>query len=274
LPKLDAADLARRRRVAEEAARAAGAIQMKYYASGIASEEKEGDPRDRLTRADTEGQGAAVAVLRAAFPGDLILGEEDDTPMDQVAAGLADCWVIDPLDATLNYTHDFPSFAAGIAYVHQRLPLAAAIYVSVHDEMFAAARGQGASLNGKPIRVVAGRSLKEAFVGIHAREAGPEAARIFLETTGRILPIAHGVRLLGCPMISMAYVACGRLDCFATLSPTKLAPWDVAPAALVVWEAGGVVATSQGAPFDILHRGIAGASSQALLDELMAVAHG
>jgi len=267
-------DLERRLRVAEAAARAAGAVQKLYYASGIASEAKHGDPRDRLSRADTEGQEAAVAVIRAAFPDERIVGEEDDLPRDQLGPYLEACWLIDPVDGTINYVHDFPSFAAGIAYVSEAEPVVGVIYVSIHDEMFSAARGLGATLNGRPIHVVAPRELKDAFVGIHIREVGPAAVAQFIDSTRRILPRAHGVRLLGCPMVSLAYVACGRLDCFGTFSPTKLAPWDLAPAAIVLTEAGGVVATQHGTPFDILEPGISGASSQALLDELFAVARG
>src|SRR5690606_38467916 len=120
--------------------------------------------------------------------------------------------------------------------------LAGAIYDAVRDDMYSAARGSGALLNGEPCRVTPPRPLKDALVGIHIREVGDEAVEMFLRTTGNLLPRSHGIRLLGCPMLTMAYIASARLDAFAMLSPAKLGPWDLAPAIVVVEEAGGVVA--------------------------------
>src|SRR5581483_12116290 len=119
--------------------------------------------------------------------------------------------------------------AAGVACLDNRQPVAGAVYVSVFDEMFTAGRGQGAKLNGTPIHVVPPRQLQDALVGLHIREVGDAAVAQFLETTGRLLKHAHAVRLLGCPMVSLAYVACGRMACFGTLSPSRLMPWDLAP---------------------------------------------
>ena len=268
-------EIARRRAVAEAAARAAGEVHRRYYGSGVGFEVKGGDRRDLLTRADLEGQAAAKAVIEAAYPGERIVGEEDGLEREVLPPILdAACWLVDPLDGTQNYVHDFPSFAAGVAYVEVRQPLAGAVYVSVFDEMFSAGRGLGASLNGMPIKVLPPRALRDALVGVHIREVGNAAVEQFLATTGRLLTGAHGVRLLGCPMVSLAYVASGRLACFATFSPSKLMPWDLAPAAIVLEEAGGVTGTQDGAPFDILAPGVSGAASQALLDEMFACARG
>jgi len=268
-------DIARRRAVTEEAARAAGEVHKRYYGSGVGFEVKGGDRRDLLTRADLEGQIAAKAVIEAAYPGEPIVGEEDGLSREDLPPLLdGACWLVDPLDGTQNYVHDFPSFAAGVAFVEARQPLAGAIYVSVFDEMFSAGRGLGAALNGTPIHVVAPRALRDAMVGVHIREVGPAAVEQFLASTGRLLTGAHGVRLLGCPMVSLAYVASGHLACFATLSPSKLMPWDLAPAAIVLEEAGGVTGTQDGAPFDLLSTGISGAATRALLDEMFAVARG
>ena len=268
-------DLSKRREVAEAAARAAGAVHLRYYQTGIDYEGKHGDRRDALTRADLEGQAAAVQVIREAFPEESIIGEEDDLPRQKQAEILAGkTWIIDPLDGTQDFVGNFPSFAAGIAYVEAMKPVVGAIYVSVYDEMFSAAEGQGATFNGAPIHVNPDRPLRDAMVGIHIRNVQPEPLAQFLETTGRVLSHAYGARLLGCPMHSMAYVACGRLDAFATLSPTSLQPCDLAPSGVILREAGGVVGTELGAPYNILTTGISGASSQRLLDELFDVARG
>jgi myo-inositol-1(or 4)-monophosphatase len=268
-------EIAQRRAVAEAAARAAGDVHKRYYGSGVGFEVKNDDRRDLLTRADLEGQVAAKAVIEAAFPGERIVGEEDGLKREDLPPILDHaCWLVDPLDGTQNYVHDFPSFAAGVAYVEARQPLVGAVYVSVFDEMFSAGRGLGATLNGTSIHVVPPRALRDALVGVHIREVGPAAVEQFSQTTARLLTGAHGVRLLGCPMISLAYVACGRMACFGTFSPSKLMPWDLAPAAIVLEEAGGVTGTGDGTPFDILTPGISGAASLALLDEMFACARG
>ena len=75
-------------------------------------------------------------------------------------------------------------------------------------------------------------------------------------------------------MVSLAYVAAGRMACFGTFSPSKLMPWDLAPAAIVLEEAGGVTGTGDGTPFDILTPGVSGAATLALLDEMFACARG
>jgi myo-inositol-1(or 4)-monophosphatase len=268
-------DFERRRVVAEEAARAAGAVHLKYLSSTIDYEAKT-DPRDVLTRADIEGQEAAKSVLRAAFPDDTLIGEEDGIPVEQLLQVFeTGCWLIDPLDGTQSYVHSFPAFTAGVAWVQGGISQAGAIYDAVQDDMWSAARGHGAFWDGAPLRAPPGKPLRDCMVGLHIREVEGGAAEIFLRTTGNVVMKSHGIRILGCPMLSMAYVACGRMDAFAMLSPAKLGPWDLAPSLVVLEEAGGVVAEGvTGNPLRWTDRAIAGATTQALLNELYAVARG
>jgi myo-inositol-1(or 4)-monophosphatase len=266
-------ELSERLRVAEEAARAAGEVHRRYYSTGIAFETKLGDRRDMLTQADLESQAVVKEVIARAFPGETIVGEEDGLAAGQIAPLLdGTCWTVDPLDGTQSFVTNFPVFGPGIAFVAERRALAGVVYLPVYDELYAAARGLGAMLNGTPIQVRGGKSLQDAMVGVHIREASPANVARFLLTTGRVLVAANGIRLLGSPMICLAMIAAGRLDCFATMSPTRLSVWDLAPAQVILEEAGGVIADPDGGPFDILNPGVSGASSRALLNELMAVA--
>jgi len=268
-------DLERRRQVAEEAARAAGAIHLKYLSSTIDYEAKT-DPRDVLTKADIEAQEVAKSILGAAFPNDTLIGEEDGIPTsDLMQLFQTGCWLIDPLDGTQSYVHSFPAFTAGVAWVQDDISQAGAIYDAVQDDMWSAARGHGASWNGKPMRVPPGKPLKDCMVGLHIREVEGGAAEIFLRTTGNVVMKSHGIRILGCPMLSMAYVACGRMDAFAMLSPAKLGPWDLAPSLVVLEEAGGAVGEGvTGNALQWTDRAISGATTRALLAELYAVAKG
>jgi myo-inositol-1(or 4)-monophosphatase len=268
-------DLDRRRLVAEEATRAAGAIHLKHLSSTIDFKTKT-DPRDVLTKADIESQEVAKAVLAAAFPDETLVGEEDGIPTEDLLQLFQDgCWLIDPLDGTHSYVHAFPAFTSGIAYVKGGVSLAGAIYDATQDDVWSAARGHGAFWGGKPMRVPPGKPLKDCLVGLHIREVEGGAGEIFVRTTEQMVYKSHGIRILGCPMLSMAYVACGRLDAFAMLSPAKLGPWDLAPSQVVLEEAGGVVAEGvTGLPLQWTDRAISGATTMALLDELYAVARG
>jgi myo-inositol-1(or 4)-monophosphatase len=266
-------DLMRRREAAEEATRAAGAFHIKHLSSVIAYETKT-DPRDVLTQADLEGQVAAKAVIERYFPGETIVGEEDGVAVEDMAKLFVEgCWLIDPLDGTQSYVHAFPAFTAGVAWVQGEVSVAGAIYDAVHDDMYSAARGRGALFNGSPTRVTAPKAMKDAMIGVHIREVDDTSVQTFLRTTGNVLHASHGIRLLGCPMLTMAYIATARLDAFAMLSPAKLGPWDLAPSIVVVEEAGGVVAEGiTGQPIKWTDRAIAGASCPELLTELYDVA--
>jgi len=267
------ADLEKSRRVAEEAARAAGEVHLRYYGSGIAFETKLGDRRDMLTKADLDSQVVAKEVIARAFPGERIVGEEDGLSRDDLMHAVdGACWTVDPLDGTQSFVQNFPVFGPGIAFVTARRSLVGAIYLPVYDEMYSAARRLGTRLNGQAVHVAAPKSIEDAMVGVHIREASPTNVETFLATTGRILMVANGIRLLGSPMICLAYIAAGRLDCFATLSPTRLGIWDLAPAQVILEEAGGVIADPEGGPFDMMNPGVSGASSAELLLQLFAVA--
>ncbi len=268
-------DIEKRVRVAEEAARAAGEVHRRYYGSGIAFETKMGDRRDMLTEADIESQEVAKDVIWRAFPGETIVGEEDNLSKDALARAIdGACWTVDPLDGTQSFVQNFPVFGPGIAFVSGRRSLAGAVYLPIYNEMFSAGRGVGARFNSAPIHVAPSKQIEDAMVGVHIREASPDNVATFLETTGRVLTAANGIRLLGSPMICLAYIAAGRLDCFATLSPTRLGAWDLAPAQVILEEAGGIIANPEGGPFDMMNPGVSGASSPELLAQLFAVARG
>ena len=112
-------------------------------------------------------------------------------------------------------------------------------------------------------------------MGLHIREVENGAAQIFLRTTGNVVLKSHGIRILGCPMLSMAYVACGRMDAFAMLSPANVTAWDLAPSLVLLEEAGGVVAEGiTGHPLQWTDRGHLRRHNEALLEELYAVATG
>ncbi len=262
-------DLEKRRRVAEEAVRAAGAVHLKHRRAGIDYKTKDGNRRDLVTIADIEAQIEAKAVIEAAFPGETIIGEEDGSSRDYMAEVLGRSgWLIDPLDGTFMFAHDFPDFCATVAFVDAGESIAGATYAPVFDEMFSAARGLGTTLNGAPLTVSPRRGLENAIVNFWPGRLDDEdtSAR-----TNLVRQATFSQRTFGGTALVLAYVAAGRFDVYYTADNPRMGPWDIAAGAILVEEAGGVVRQTDGRPFSLPSLNMAAAADAATLEQLMAL---
>ena len=223
------------------AAREAGALLLERFDAPRDLRQK-GLRGDLVTDADRAAEHAIVARLSALTPQAAILGEEGGT-----RPGTSDeRWVVDPLDGTTNYLHRYPMFCVSIAYERAGELEAAAIYAPVFDELFAARRGEGATLNGRPLHVSTIASVADAMVctGFHPARYARNGAHF-----AHLSNHAQAVRRDGSAALNLAYVAAGRFDAFWEFD---LHPWDVAAGALIVREAGGrVERIDEGAPFGI-----------------------
>jgi myo-inositol-1(or 4)-monophosphatase len=153
-------------------------------------------------------------------------------------------WIIDPLDGTTNFVHGFPVFAVSIAFQRRGVLEHAVVYDPPRQEMYTASRGEGAQLEGRRIRVSAQRALEGALVGTgfpyHAnREYIDDYLAMFKAVSAR----AAGIRRPGAAALDLAYVAAGRLDAFWEIG---LRSWDMAAGALLIREAGGLIANLRG----------------------------
>lgn len=233
---------------AEPIAREAGALLREFWHRGVRTEYK-GDV-DLVTEADRASEQLIGERLRAAFPEHGIYGEEG------TRAGLDRefRWYVDPLDGTTNFAHGFPVFCVVLGCERRRPGLAAeedgemvagVIYDPLRDELFSAARGEGARLNGEPMRVSRTKALQEALVGTgfpsHKRHRSPNV-HFYQEFTLR----SHGVRRAGSAALDLAYVASGRLDGYWEF---KLNPWDTSAGYLLIEEAGGRITRADGSKF-------------------------
>ena len=226
----------------EAIAREAGTLLMSYFAPHISFEYK-GDV-DIVTEADRSSEKLIVERLHQRWPEHGIVGEEgtrSDTAADYR-------WYVDPLDGTTNFAHGFPVFCVSIALVHKDEELVAGVlYDPTRDEMFSAERGDGATLNGRPIHVSKTAKLAESLVGTgfpsHKRHLNPNI-HFYHQITLR----SHGVRRAGSAALDLVNVACGRYDGFWEFN---LNPWDTAAGVLLVQEAGGLVTRFDGSPFRI-----------------------
>jgi myo-inositol-1(or 4)-monophosphatase len=273
-------ELQRRREVAEEAARAAGAVHLRYRGENLERDVHAGDRADYSTQADLESQQAVLDVLQRYYPDERVVGEEDESGWDSLPALIqAGCWFTDPLDGTLEFVHGNPNFSCVVSFVQDGEPLVGAVYFAVFEEMFSAAKGQGATLNGMPVRVSGVSRLDQALFATPHRSTTPDRIRHFTERMSRLLPHIEAFRMLGAPSVMAAYVAAGRLDVTSFLSPRQEPapnrpfqgqPWETAAFVVLVEEAGGAVGSLNGGPPDLLAHN-AYASSRELLDQYFAV---
>ncbi len=225
-------------------ARDAGRILAERFGRALTVSNK-GDI-DLVTEADLAAERFIIERIQTHYPRHQILAEESGASTEQHSEYK---WIIDPLDGTTNYAHGYPCFCVSIALEHtaSRRIVVGVIYDPTRDELFAAERGQGATLNGRRIRVTETFDLNCALLctgfPYDVRERG-DFARHFTNFINH----AQAVRRDGSAALDLAYVACGRFDGFWE---EGLRPWDVAAGVLLVEEAGGRVSGYDGARFDV-----------------------
>jgi myo-inositol-1(or 4)-monophosphatase len=196
-----------------------------------------------VTTADHHSESILIAELSKARPEyDIITEErgfiEATTPISKFDKNSGFCWIIDPLDGTTNFCHGIPYFSISVALEHQKEIIAGIVYNPVTDEMFIAEKGKGAFLNRKRIRVSGRKNLSEiiAATGSFFGFRGDEGAGAKLDGICRAI---GSIRHFGASSLDLAFVASGRIDAFFEKS---IPVWDRAAGAILVSEAGGVVA--------------------------------
>ncbi|HSV85018.1 MAG TPA: inositol monophosphatase family protein [Levilinea sp.] len=194
---------------------------------------------DLVTEMDRRVEDFLLSAISARFPGHTIITEESG-----LHPGASDhCWYIDPIDGTVNYAHHLPWFVVSLAYAEAGQMKYGTIYEPLRDECFSAARGQGAWLNDRPIRVSSTSALIAALFSTGFPYDVATAQNNNVAQFVNLTKLSQGVRRSGSAALDMAYVGCGRLDGFWEL---QLQPWDIAAGALIVKEAGGVVTNVHG----------------------------
>ncbi len=227
----------------EKAVRAAGAAIRGWI--GKTSVQHKG-PADFVTEADFAAQEVVKSTVLRAFPQHSVLGEEDqlagDTPSKTEYR-----WVVDPLDGTTNFVHGIPHYAVSLALQHHGQILVGAVLDPSLNECFTAAAGQGAFLNGRPIRTSSAKRLSEVIAGTgFPANLQPDSPDLLV--FNKALFRCQGVRRTGSASLNLCDVAAGRLGVLWGFS-TKI--WDIAAGVLLIREAGGVVTSPEGGPVDL-----------------------
>ena len=199
---------------------------------------------DLVTEADLASEEIILAQLHRDLPGIKILSEESfsfyaEKPAEPI-------WIIDPLDGTTNFAHNFPWFSVSIAFYDRGRSRAGIIYNPILNELFCAALEGGAWLNNRPIRVSTVNLLHKGLVATGFPYNVQERPDAIVAMLREVLMRAQGIRRPGAATLDLAYLACGRLDAFWEVG---LKPWDSAAGGLLVEEAGGRMSDFAGSPF-------------------------
>ena len=218
--------------------------------AGAIARERFHDPRTIATKSSeidlvTDVDHALDALLRGrildARPNDGLLTEENSAHAG--TSGVR--WIVDPLDGTTNYAHAYPHFSISIGVEVDGQRCAGVVYDPMRDELFAAERGRGASLNGRAIAVSKIGELRRALLATGFAYDVHKRRTTNLTYFERFLAHAQAIRRAGSAALDFAYVACGRFEGYWEL---HLSPWDVAAGLLLVDEAGGRTSDFDGGP--------------------------
>jgi myo-inositol-1(or 4)-monophosphatase len=184
--------------------------------------------QDYISAVDAEVETLVRTRLHETFPDDSFFGEEGGGEFGQ------DVWLVDPVDGTANFMRGIPLFCISVAFVRDGQAEIGVIYDPVHDELYAARRGGGATLDGQAMRVSGLTDIRQATI-----EAGwstrlpPDPYTALVQA---LKVEGAGVRRGGSGALALAYVADGRIDAYCEL---HMNAWDALAGLVLVQEAGG-----------------------------------
>lgn len=220
--------------VARQAVFEAGRLIQEEIGTISSSRVRHKAPFDYVTDVDRRCEDLITEIIAGGFPSHHIVAEE--TPGEEVGNGTT--WIIDPLDGTTNFIHGFPFVAVSIAVCEDRKPILGLVFDPLRDELFVARTGQGATLNGSPIRVADSAPLDQSLIATGFPHRIRQIIDPYMNMFRAVFPRVSGIRRAGSAALDLAYVASGRVDGFWEAG---LKAWDVAAGSLLVTEAGGHV---------------------------------
>jgi myo-inositol-1(or 4)-monophosphatase len=245
---------------AVELAREAGSV-LKHYMDREKQVELKGRA-NLVTAADKESEALIIRRIRERYPNHAILAEESG------ASGAGEGkWIIDPLDGTTNFAHQYPFFCVSIGFEQKGEVVCGAVYDPCRDEMFSGARGLGSFVNGNRLRVSDVSKVGNALLLTGFSYSVREKIRFAMTHFEAFVLDSQAVRRGGSAALDLCYTAMGRCDGFWELD---LHPWDTAAGRVILEEAGGRVTDYKGNPFSVYAREIL-ASNGKIHAEMMAV---
>lgn len=232
-------DVEQLRATAVAVAQQVGDLIVRMRAAGAGQVGTKTSATDVVTIADTAAERLARRLLAQWRPGEPVLGEEEGGGAGPQPGDL--CWVIDPIDGTVNYLYGLPWYAVSVAVQRDGQSLAAAVGQPAAGRLWSAARGCGADCDGIALRVSEATKLELSLIGTGFSYRPERRARQAAMVAG-MLPRIRDLRRAGSAALDLCSVASGWLDGFAEHG---LHPWDWAAGALIAAEAGAVVRLPQ-----------------------------
>ena len=225
--------------IAVKAARRAGAIINRASQDIGTLTIKSKNYNDFVSEVDVAAERVIIDTLKDAYPDHGFLGEESGSSENQSDF----IWIIDPLDGTTNFLHNFPQYCVSIALQHKGEITQAVIYEPNRNDLYTATKGRGAFLNDKRIRVSKCDKLQQSLIGTGFPFRDFKHLDTYLAMFKSMLQKTSGIRRPGSAALDLAYVANGSLDAFWEIG---LSSWDIAAGALLVQEAGGIISNLNG----------------------------
>lgn len=220
--------------IAKQAAFKAGEILTEHYGEIPADAVRKKSATDLLSFVDETAEKTIIEYLKDHYPDHKIYAEESG----HQSGNSEYQWIIDPLDGTTNYLHQIPVFAVSIGLQQGDELILGVVYNPQTGEMFSAEKGNGAFLNGQPIRVSDNTDPGESLIATGFPFKSKEFLPQYLQAFENILSGCRGMRRVGSAAMDMVYLACGRFDAFWELG---LEAWDIAAGTVIIREAGGHV---------------------------------
>src|ERR671922_187556 len=189
-------------------------------------------------------------LVARSLPDARVIGEEL-TPDETIGSGIT--FIVDPLDGTTNFLHDYPEYAVSVAGLIERDVMVGVVVNVPYGARYVAVLGRGAMLDGRPIRVSSIADPARALIGTGLPFKHPEQIARYIRELPAIMRATAGVRRAGAAALDLCAVAAGRFDAFWEHS---LEPWDFAAGALIIREAGGVITDLRGEPLSLSRSGV------------------
>lgn len=238
------------RDVAISAADTAANVVHAHRGTGAVLEWQTKGRSDYVSIVDTMAEQRIRDLVAKSLPEARVIGEEL-TPADSAGSGIT--FVVDPLDGTTNFLHDYPEYAVSVAVLADSRPVVGVVLNIPHRVRYVAVVGRGASRDDEPIRVSSLTEPSRALIGTGFPFKHPEQIDRYVRELPAVMRATAGVRRAGAAALDLCAVASGRFDAFWEHS---LEPWDFAAGALMIQEAGGVITDLRGAPLSLVRSGV------------------
>ncbi|XP_051556321.1 inositol monophosphatase 1-like [Myxocyprinus asiaticus] len=223
---------------------------------------------DLVTKTDQNVEQLIITSVKEKFPTHSFIGEES------VAAGepcvLTDnpTWIIDPVDGTTNFVHGYPFVAICVGFAVNKTLEFGVVYSCVEDKMYTARKGKGAFCNGQPLQVSDQKEINQSIIATEfgSNRDSDVVDKIFCSMRRILCLPVHGMRGVGSAAINMCLVASGCVEAYYEIG---IHCWDVAAAAVIVSEAGGVLMDVEGGPMDMMSRRVVAANNKTIAERII-----